>query len=332
VTAPRGGEDPPPSPVLEVAALPRSLGPHRVADLLAHSLSERGVDARLVEHPQARGMCNVHLANSSRPFLALLARRRGCLVTLHDVVARNPHVRRALQPVVTTVLRRHRVVVHSWYAADLLRGIGYRRDVGIVPLVNPVVVPDEETRLELRRTLLGDREGPLLVLAGVLKASKGVVDAVHAAESVPHARLVLMGGIADAETARSVEEAPANVTTLGAADDVRFSHVLAAADAVLLPRTSFVGETSGPTVMAHALGTPLAMLGAGSAPEYRLPGDLVMPAETPVSHLVAEAAGRRWGRVADTPQAQVGRLLDAYWREFDALGWELAPEARRSEG
>ena len=331
MTAPRCGESPPPSPVLEVAALPRSLGPHRVASLLTHSLNERGIGARLVEHPRARGMCNVHLANSSRPLLALLARRRGCLVTLHDVMARNPHVRRALQPLMTTVLRRHRVVVHSRHAADLLRGIGYREDVGIVPLVCPVIVPNEATRFDLRRTLLDDREGPLLVLAGVLKAAKGVVGAVRAAASVPHARIVLMGRIADAETARAVDGAPANVTVLGAADDVRFSHVLAAADAVLMPRSAFVGESSGPTVMAHALGTPVAMLAAGSAPEYRLPGDLLLPAETPVPELVVEAARRAWARVADTPDAQVGRMLDAYSGEFEALGWDLAP-ARRDEG
>jgi glycosyltransferase involved in cell wall biosynthesis len=326
---PRGGEASPVSPILEVAALPKSLGPHRAADLLTRALSARGIDARLVEHPRAGGMCNIHLANSSRSFLATLARRRGCLVTLHDVVARNPRVRRALRPVMTSVLRRHRVVVHSRHAADLLRGIGNRGDIGIVPLVCPVVVPDDETRLELRRSLLGDREGPLLVLAGVLKASKGVVDAVRAAASVPHARIVLMGRIADAETARAVDEAPGNVTAIGAADDVRFSQVLAAADAVLMPRSAFVGETSGPTVMAHALGTPIAMLAAGSAPEYRLPGDLLVPAETPVPQLVVEAARRRWERVADTPEAQVDRMLNAYLREFDALGWDLVPANRR---
>lgn len=325
MTAPRGGEGPQGPPVLQVAAMPKSLGPRRVADLLADSLCARGVEARLVVRPGATGRCNVHLANSSRSFLAVLARRRGWLVTLHDVMARDPRVRRALQPVMTRVLARHHVVVHSRFAADLLRDVGYRGHLGVVPLVNPVVVPDEPTRLALRSRLLGDREGPLLVLAGVLKATKGVADAVQAAASVPHARIVLMGAIADADTARAVERASANVTAIGAADDVRFSHVLAAADAVLLPRSSFVGETSGPTVMAHALGTPIAMLDAGSAPEYRLPGDLMMPAGTPVADLVVEAARRQWGRVDDTPEAQVDRMLSGYMRELDALGWGAAP-------
>lgn len=312
-------------PALEVAALPKSLGPRRVAELLATSLADCGVDTRLVERPRARGMCNVHLANSSRSFLAMLAWRRGLLVTLHDVLARNPHVRRVLQPMLLRVLQRHRVVVHSRYAADLLHRIGYSEPVGIVPLVNPVIVPDDEARIDLRRSLLGDRDGPLLVIAGVLKAGKGAVDAVHAAGATPHARIVLMGRIDDAATARAVDEAPPNVTALGATDDVDFSHVLAAADAVLAPRSASVGEMSGPMVMAHALGTPIAMLDVGSPPEYRLPGDLVMSADTPISTLIAEAAQRRWDRVSDSPEAQADRMLTAYTREFAALGWDVEP-------
>jgi glycosyltransferase involved in cell wall biosynthesis len=317
-----------PASLLEVAALPKSLGPHRVADLLASSLTERDMHARLVERPHARGMCNVHLANSSRSFLPLLARRRGCLVTLHDVLPRNRYLRRPLPPVLIRVLRRHRVVVHSGYAADLLRAVGYDGDVGIVPLVNPVVVPDDESRLALRRQLLGDRDGPLLVIAGVLKAAKGVVEAVTAAGQVPGARLVLMGKVADEKTARAVAAAGANVTVLGATGDVEFSHVLAAADVVLLPRTASVGETSGPMVMAHALGTPIAMLDAGSAPEYRLPGDLVMPADTAVVELLAVAARWEWGRVDDTPERQVDRMVRAYVSEFEALGWDVPSEPR----
>jgi glycosyltransferase involved in cell wall biosynthesis len=318
--------------VLEVAALSKSLGPHRVADLLASSLTARGMVARLVERPDSRGMCNVHLANSSRSFLPHLARRRGCLVTLHDVLPRNSHLRRPLPPVLTRVLRRHRVVVHSSYAADLLRAVGYDGAVGIVPLVCPVVVPDDKTRLALRRQLLGDRDGPLLVIAGVLKAAKGVVEAATAARNVPDARLVLMGKVADAKTARAVKGAAANVTVLGATGDVEFSHVLAAADVVLLPRTASVGETSGPMVMAHALGTPIAMLGAGSAPEYRLPGDMVMPADTAVAELLAEAARQEWGRIDDSPDKQVDRMVRAYVREFGALGWEPPSEHRSEQG
>ena len=48
MTAPRGGEGPQGPAVLEVAALPKSLGPRRVADLLADSLCARGIEARLV--------------------------------------------------------------------------------------------------------------------------------------------------------------------------------------------------------------------------------------------------------------------------------------------
>jgi hypothetical protein len=132
---------------------------------------------------------------------------------------------------------------------------------------------------------------------------------------------VLLGNVADAAAATALRSAPGNVSLVEDPDDSTFWLVLAAADAVLLPRRSSVGETSGPLVMAHALGTPVAMLDSGSGPEYAVPEDLVLPADTPISQFVKEAGARAWQRLPVSPSGQRTNVLAAYRREFASLGW-----------
>lgn len=306
---------------IDLVVPPDSLGPRRNAELLTRGLVARGIDARLVDHPRLGRRANVHLSNSSRSLLLPLARQRDCLVTLHDVVPRDRRLRRVLNPVQFRILRRHRVIVHSRHAADLLRDQGCSATVGVVPLALPVTVPDTATRTRVRARIAPDHSGPVLVLAGTLKIAKGVVDVVDAARSAPEAHLVLMGKVHDRPTADALAAAPSNVTVVERADDEQFSHVLAAADAMLLPRTDSVGETSGPLVMAHALGTPVAMLGVGSAPEYRLPEDLVLPAGSTPAELVGRASRHAWQRTAETADEQLSRVVDRYIDEFQALDW-----------
>ena len=303
---------------VEIVVPPSSLGPRRAAGILHRGLVADGVDARLADRPSGPH-ANVHLANSSRSLLLPLARRRGCLVTLHDVLPRHPRVRPVLLPVLRRVLPRHRILVHSRHAADVLRAHGIDQDVGIVPMVMPVEPPVD--RAAARHQLLAGSSGPLLVLAGVLKAAKGVAEVVAVARDVPDARIVFVGRVADRPTARALADRPANVTVIEQADDATFSRALAAADAVLLPRSDSVGETSGPLVMAHLLGTPVAMLDAGSAPEYAVPEDLVAPVTTSVAELVAEAAARPWRRTTASLDAAVAGVVAAYRRELAALGW-----------
>jgi glycosyltransferase involved in cell wall biosynthesis len=311
---------------LDIVVPPSAVGPRRAADLIRRGLVGRGVDARLLDRPEGP-RANVHLANSSRSLLLPLARRRGDLVTLHDVVPRDARVRPVIVPLMRRVLRRHHVVVHSRHAADLLRLRGFAPPVGIVPLANTVVPVSDADRARTRRELGAPAEGPLLVLAGVLKAAKAVGDVVEAAGDVPEARIVLAGRVADQATADALARRPPNVHVVEKPDDELFSRVVAAADALLVPRRNSVGETSGPLVDAHALGTPVAMLDSGSAPEYRRPQDLVLPETTTVAELVACAAERSWQRIASSVDDVVDEVLDAYCRVFADLGWLAGPTA-----
>jgi glycosyltransferase involved in cell wall biosynthesis len=307
--------------ILQIAVPPRSLGPRRAASHLADVLAAAGFSARLVDHPERDGRLNAHLSNSSRSLLLPLARRRGCLVTLHDVVPRNTRVHKGLSPVVLRVLRRHRVVVHSRHAVHLLRENGFDEPVGIVPLRLPVEPPPEGVRLAERARLLRGRGGNLLVAAGLLRAAKGVDELIHVAGTLPDSGFVLLGTIADSATANAFRRAPDNVTLVENPDDPTFSLVLAAADAVLLLRRSSVGETSGPLVMAHAVGTPVALLDSGSAPEYAVPKDLLLPVDAPLSQFLKEASVRSWERVSVSADDQRTGLVAAYRREFESLGW-----------
>jgi glycosyltransferase involved in cell wall biosynthesis len=307
--------------ILQIAVPPRSLGPRRAASHLADVLAADGFSVRLVDHPGHDGRVNAHLSNSSRSLLLPLARRRGCLVTLHDVVPRDSRARKALSPVVLRVLRRHRVVVHSRHAADLLRANGFDEPVGVVPLFHLVDQPTEDARVAERSRLLRGRDGNLLVIAGRLTAGKGVGDIVRLAGRADGTSFVLLGKIADLATAKALKSAPDNVTLVNEPDDTTFSCVLAAADAVLLPRRHSVGETSGPLIMAHALGTPAALLDVGSAPEYVVPGDLLLPADVPLSQFFKEASVRSWQRVPFLADDQRSDVVTAYRKEFESLGW-----------
>jgi hypothetical protein len=62
------------------------------------------------------------------------------------------------------------------------------------------------------------------------------------------------------------------------------------------------------------------MLDSGSGPEYAVPGDLMLPADTPLSHFFKEASARTWHRLAASGDAQRSAVV-AYRREFESLGW-----------
>ena len=73
--------------------------------------------------------------------------------------------------------------------------------------------------------------------------------------------------------------------------------------------------------MAHALGTPVAMMDTGSAPEYAVAGDLVLPADTPLPQFLKEASTMSWQRLPALADKQRTAVLTAYRREFELLGW-----------
>lgn len=293
--------DPPPSPPggpfgpgrgspVVVVAPPGAGGIRRAAEDTAAALSSLGVPATVAARP-GPSPAHFHYGNASRSVLRDLAIRRGDLVTLHDVVPRNGVLRRLLPRAAGLVLARHHLVVHSRHAAELL--------APSLPSARPEVVP----------LLIGADTDPgpppfepddgrvTAVVAGRLRAVKGVAELVAAAGERPGLRLILVGRAGDAATERLLDRLPGNVAHVDRPDDRAFFAALAAADVVVSWRTDSVGETSGPVVQAHIYGTPVAGLGVGSLPEYSGPGDVVVPAGTPAAALLDAVLHAPLGRI-----------------------------------
>jgi hypothetical protein len=73
--------------------------------------------------------------------------------------------------------------------------------------------------------------------------------------------------------------------------------------------------------MAHALGTPVALADSGSGPEYAVPGDLILPADMPLSQFIKESSAHGWHRLTASADDQRATIVAVYRREFQLLGW-----------
>lgn len=287
---------------------------------LGAALMEMGVPVRVAPRPEGPGPIHFHFGNGYRSLLAVLARRRGDLVTLHDVVPRARWLRYLLTPVQTRVFARHQVVVHSQYSAELLRAHA--------PNLKPVVIPLSLLVNHDRGARASGREGGesgsrVAVMPGRLVRAKGVGEVVEAARFHPELQVVLMGRALDRATERSLSSLPDNVIHVRADDDEDFLARLASADFVISMKRVSVGEASGPVVQAHLLGTPVAGLRVGSLPEYCGPGDIVMDPSSTASDLLAAISEAPLVRIPpDDPRcftmADAARRYAELYRE---LGW-----------
>ncbi len=281
----------PQAPAVRIVAPAGSGGIRLSAEDLAGALAQIGVAASVSERADKGRPAHFHYGNAGRAVLRQLARRRGDLVTIHDVVPRNRVLRRLLPPVVGPILARHHLVVHSRHAATLL--------ARLVPTARPEVVPLLfSVPSEAGPSPLGGPDGRVTaVLAGRLRAVKGVAELVQAAGDRPGMRLVLVGGAGDRETEELLRRLPPNVSHIDRPDHATFLAALAAADVLVSWRTDTVGETSGPVVQAHGLGTPVAGLEVGSLPEYCGEGDVLVPRETPAGALLDAVLAAPRGRI-----------------------------------
>lgn len=289
-------------------------GIRRSAEDLAAALGHLMVGADVVDRPGGDGPAHFHYGNSCRSVLRPLARRRGDVVTVHDVLPRNRLLRACLPPAVGAVLRRHHLVAHSDHAARLLAGMAPGARPDVVPLLLAVPSPPAPSPL-------GPPDGrPSVVLAGRLRAVKGVAELVEAAAARPALRLTLVGAAADRRTAALLGRLPANVCHLDRPDHTTFMAALAGADVVVSWRPDSVGETSGPVVEAHQLGTPVAGLATGSLPEYCGPGDVLVAPGTPAGVLLDAVLAAPLGRIPAgdarrrPPEDVAARYVELYRR------------------
>lgn len=247
----------------------KSVGVGWYVDRLARFLSDIGVDYRPCDRPPGGSqLLHLHLANSSRRVLWTAATSRSPVVTVHDVLPRT----RALIPwyrqLVYPLLRRASVtIVHSGFAADLLRHVSRRQQrVEVIP--HPAATFASLDRHQARRSLGWEGDAPLFVLPGVLKSSKLVAQALAAAAPLVEQRrlrFALVGSVVDDRIpglARSC-----GVDLIAAPSRKAYEQAIAAADCVLVLRESSVGETNGPLLDALGAGRAVLATPIGSIPE-----------------------------------------------------------------
>lgn len=311
---------------IAVVAPEGSLGIGRYARDLAAALVEAGLDAATATSLGPSGSHDhAQLGNSTRGLLPPLATHSApLLVTLHDVVPRDPLARAALSWPQARILSRHRVVVHSRHAAELAARLGLREPADVVRFgATERRLPED--RRDGVRSELSPHGAPLLLVAGVLKRARGSLAVLEAAVAFPDAVFVLAGRAGDDETRAALASAPPNVAHVPNADDTRFSELLASADVLLNFRLDSVGETSAPLVEAHAWGTPMAGWAVGSIPEYCGEHDLLFPAGTPVAEALRDVLEvlPRLGRIplGDPVVTPWSEAVAAYADMYSALGW-----------
>ena len=296
---------------------PRSTGVARYVRELAAALGPHGVRYRAAAAANG-GRPHFHLANSSRrPLWQSLGTRRPYVVTVHDVVPRTRALRVPVAVVAPpTLWRAGAVVVHSSFAADLLRRELYepRCRVEIVP--HPARRPRDPDRRAARAALGWPLDAPVAVVPGVLKGAKLVRETLAAAAPLIAAdewRLALVGSLGERGLAEAADAAGAWLVPGPSDED--YERALVAADLVLVLRRESVGETNGP--LLDALGAARAALATrvGSIPEVA--GDAVAYCDASVDGIrgalrdLGTTAAR--GELEERASARAGRL-----------GWDAA--------
>lgn len=314
------------SPPISVVAPPGSLGIRWYGESLVAAMRADGVNVRLADRAPGRERLHLHLGNSTRALIpAVIVARRPSLITVHDVVPRDPRLRRPWRVIAPRLFAGHRLIAHSTYARSLLRGLSVRAPVDVVRLA----ITERRLSADLlaaTRAELSPDGRPIALCAGVLKRAKGVLEVVGVAPAFPDVVFAFAGSAADDATRTALAEAPPNVVHRPHLDAAGFEATLAAADVLINLRRDSVGEASAPVVQAHGLGTPVFGYAAGALPEYCGDGDLLVEPDVPAAQAVrcmVERLTGGWPRIArGAPQIMTWPAASARHREiYTALGW-----------
>ena len=246
----------------------RSVGVVRYVDRLTELLAATGVHYVPSEAPVPGLGAHLHFANSSRRVLWDAATTRPTIVTVHDVLPRTSALTIFYRRLAYPLLRRAAVtIVHSAFAADLLRSLGTRpRRLEVIP--HPASSFSSPDRSAAQRALGWESEGPLFVLPGVLKAAKLVAPALEAAAPLlarGALRLALVGTAVDQELVRRARSLGALIVESPSREV--YERAIVAADCVLVLRDGSAGETNGPLMDALGAGRPVLATATGSIPE-----------------------------------------------------------------
>jgi len=255
-------------PALAGVRSSRSVGVARYVDRLAELLAAIGVDYLPSPAPVRDFGTHLHFANSSRRVLWNVVSARPSIVTVHDVLPRTAALTTLYRRVVYPLLgQASATIVHSEFAADLLRCLGARpRRLEVIS--HPASSYKSLDQGAARRALGWEDGRPLFVLPGVLKAAKLVAETLDAASPLLERgdlRLALVGSAVDRELVIRARSLGALI--LASPSRELYEQAIVAADCVLVLRDASVGETNGPLMDALGAGRPVLATATGSIPE-----------------------------------------------------------------
>jgi glycosyltransferase involved in cell wall biosynthesis len=202
------------------------------------------------------------------------------------------------------------IIVHSQYAVDRLRELGYEGRVWRIPMPAwPVSAPEHAPR----------GQAPVIGCFGHMNTAKRIPQLLEAfartRRSMPEARLVLAGSASDAldvdgTIARlGLEDV---VTRHGYVDETTLWRLIGEADVLVNLRSPTMGETSGMVVRALSLGKPLVVSDVGWFAE--LPDEVA--AKVSVDEREVETLATVLARLAGDPElrATMSAAAAAYAR------------------
>ena len=202
------------------------------------------------------------------------------------------------------------IIVHSQYALDRLRDLGYKRRVWRIPMPGwPVSASEHALR----------GEAPVIGCFGHMNTAKRIPQLLEAFARIrrryPEARLVLGGSVSpglDVDGTIARLDLEDSVTRHGYVDEPTLWRLIGEADVLVNLRSPTMGETSGMVVRALSLGKPLVVSDVGWFAE--LPDDVAV--KVPVDGREVESLETVLSQLAGDPEqrATMSAAAAAYAR------------------
>ncbi|EIE02350.1 glycosyltransferase [Leptospira licerasiae] len=284
---------------IELISPKNSLGITRYCKDFESIFKSKGINVKLLQKPSSPdSFAHFHIGNSGRELLGFAFRHREkAIVTMHDVVPRQPVLRFFTKHMQLFFLRKHKLVVHSEYAKRLATRIGYDKPIEVIPMgphpLDSSLDVEKYISIKMERAAnfkTEEREKKTLLRLcqpGVAKKAKALPELVKALSKYPQITLVIAGGVKDKKTRNFIQKFKgSNLIVLGYCNDDVLNDEILKSDYVTCFRTDSVGEANGPLILSHYLGIPVVGWSLGSIPEYALPGDRLFSEGTSIEEIL----------------------------------------------
>lgn len=222
-------------------------------------------------------IAHFHISNSTRKVLATLPifQAKFKLATIHDILPRSKKIPKKVVKINYLYLNRFIdiFIVHSLFAKKLLLNVNpfiQPNKVKIIYHGSPII--EKYDVQSLRRMYGFPEDEQLLLLAGFIKRSKGIIDVIDTFNelNLDKAKLLIVGKIQDNELERILNKYlmnNSNIKYCGYVENSIFLDYIKMSDILINYRLNSVGESSGPMAIAIGAGKPVICSNIGSFPE-----------------------------------------------------------------